>query len=156
MAKACKRCKGTGQEPARAEASPELVAGPALATIEIPLRTFSEGNQRDGSWAQRHRRRKAQREVVLAHLVSKLGIRGGAKLLEQKPLVVIFSRLSPNPQELDQDNLASAFKAVQDATAQWFGVDDAEGGPVSWDYQQGRSKTELYGVRIAITKAVAS
>jgi hypothetical protein len=50
------------------------------------------------------------------------------------PLAVEFTRYSIR--ELDDDNLPSCFKYIRDSIAEFFGVDDSPGSPISWRYSQ--------------------
>ncbi|MCX6950626.1 MAG: hypothetical protein NTV51_00320 [Verrucomicrobia bacterium] len=84
-------------------------------------------------WALKAKVIKAQRtEVMSRWLCLPLADR-------RRPVArVVFVRTSPR--QLDDDNLASAFKAVRDEVASLLGVSDAPGGPVQWRYEQRRGK----------------
>jgi hypothetical protein len=58
----------------------------------------------------------------------------------QLPCTVVLTRYAKGT--LDDDNLASAFKAVRDATAQWLGVNDRRLDVVAWEYRQHRAARE--------------
>lgn len=55
------------------------------------------------------------------------------------------------PRRVDPDNLANAFKAIQDGVAMAFGIDDGDETVVRWDHAQERGK---HGVRVRIERAV--
>jgi len=70
------------------------------------------------------------------------------------PLVVTMTRISPPSatgwMPLDDDNLASALKAVRDEVAAQLGVDDGRAAPVRWVPAQEEGP---WGVRIHIEEA---
>lgn len=91
------------------------------------IKTVSEANQRE-HWTVK-RRRKIQQQTACRYLWRYQ--RGTVTL----PAVVTFKRFSCK--ELDTDNLAGAFKHVQDALAKEIGIDD--GSPlIEWRYTQER------------------
>jgi hypothetical protein len=50
---------------------------------------------------------------------------------------------------LDDDNLASGFKAARDGVADWLGIDD--GSPrLSWRYGQRKSKPGEYAAEVSV------
>jgi len=102
--------------------------------IELPLRIESCANKRE-HWATRARRTKAHRLAALAVPVHPL------------PCVVTLIRVAPR--KLDDDNLASGFKALRDGIADRFGVDD--GDPrIRFKYDQVRGKAKEYGARVLV------
>lgn len=109
---------------------------PALS-VEIPIRTVSETNQRE-HWAQKHRRKRWQQ------FMTKVVLRRMAK----KPKSVIQVRLTRlAPRRLDTDNGVGALKHVQDALAEWLGINDGD-VRVRWFY--GQEKSKAYAVRIEV------
>ncbi len=70
-----------------------------------------------------------------------------ARFFLRCPVVVTITRVAPA--ELDDDNLASAAKAVRDGVADALGCDDGAKTWVAWRYEQ-RKAPGLYEVRIAI------
>lgn len=50
---------------------------------------------------------------------------------------------------LDDDNLASGFKATRDGVADWLGVDDGD-KRLTWRYAQEKGAPKFYGVRIEV------
>lgn len=125
----------------------------SIATT-LDLETRSEANMREHHHTKAARAKK-QREAVTAKLLEQWG--DGAKVLPvyAAPHVqVTLTRLASR--DLDDDNLAGAFKAVRDAIAKWFGVDDGPKGPCRWRYAQERRtgpQKKLGGVRIEIARA---
>lgn len=102
--------------------------------IELPLRIESCANKRE-HWATRARRTKAHRLAAIAVPVHPL------------PCVVTLIRVAPRP--LDDDNLASGFKALRDGIAARFGVDDAD-PRIRFKYEQVRGKAKEYAARVRV------
>lgn len=102
--------------------------------IKVVMPLPSAANLRE-SWRVRARRVKAQREGVLLLLRAK---RQPVPAREAR-LRIVLTRCGTNP--LDDDNLASAFKAVRDGVADWLGRDDGEQA-LRWDYAQAPQRRE--------------
>lgn len=102
--------------------------------IELPLRIESVANRRE-HWATRARRTKTHRLAALAVPLHPL------------PCVVTLTRIAPR--KLDDDNLASGFKALRDGIADRLGVDDGD-ERVRFQYRQERGKRKEYAARVAI------
>lgn len=98
--------------------------------IVIPLRTVSGMNARE-HWSARARRVRAERASV--------GFFVGRAELPTPPCTVRITRVAPS-NGLDDDNLASALKAVRDEVATWLGVDDKRRDLVRYVYAQRRGK----------------
>ncbi len=112
--------------------------GPGRIMVTINrLVTKPESNSRVG-WRADHARRKAQhRAVGLAIFgIDEMGT----------PRAVTLTRLAPR--ECDDDNAVGAMKAVRDAVARAFGVDDGPRGPITWSYAQ--RKRRVPGVEIVL------
>ena len=117
-----------------------------VVTIVLPIRTYSELNQR-GHWTKRARRFGEQRFIAktlareafgyypLSHKVPGALSKWAVKLV----------RVSPGT--LDDDNLRGALKAVRDGIADALGVDDG-GFCVRWEYHQEKGK--CHEVRVEI------
>lgn len=71
----------------------------------------------------------------------------GRKRSFKPPLKVAFVRYSCRT--LDKDNLAGAFKHIQDAVAKIIGIDDGD-GRVEWDYSQERIPTREHYIEVRI------
>lgn len=107
-------------------------------TFALNCQVKSEANQR-GHWAVKHRRFKAQAEILA--IVWRASIHGSLLL----PLRVTFTHLG---RRMDSDNLAGAFKACRDQAAKLLGVDD--GDPrVEWRYEQASGKGVLVKIEAA-------
>jgi hypothetical protein len=111
-----------------------------IVTREITV--VSEANRRD-HWAQKSRRTKSQRHAAYALCI------GPLKEFEIVwPVVVTLTRLGHR--NLDDDNLAGAFKAVRDGIADALGKDDGSRF-IQWHYTQARGDA---GIRIQIAPGV--
>ena len=119
--------------------SPAVTAHPLGGiVVEIPgLRLVSEANSRGHTIAKADRI-ATQRSAV----TSTLRVMGGAVV--PLPCRVGITRLAPRT--LDDDNLASACKAVRDGVAEWLGIDDRD-PRVEWSVAQEKGP---YGVRVEI------
>lgn len=96
----------------------------------IPIRTHSNANKRE-FWRKKADRVKREREAA------RLSWFAAGKPTPTLPAVVTLTRVASR--DLDADNLAGAFKAVQDGLAQCWEIDD--GDPrIRWVYRQRRGK----------------
>lgn len=102
--------------------------------IRFDIKTVSEANQRE-HWATKNRRKKDQQ---YAFLMFWLKSRCADDLIPVGKLTVTFTRYSCKT--LDQDNLAGAFKHVQDELARQLKVDDGDGS-IRWIYAQEKIPT---------------
>src|SRR4030043_1869749 len=108
-----------------------------MIVIELLLKTESELNLR-GHWTSRAKRFKNQHNAVY------WAYHAAGKPTASLPAVVRLVRLGKKT--LDDDNLASSFKAVRDeVAAEILHVDDAD-SRVRWEYAQ--EKSTHYAVRI--------
>jgi hypothetical protein len=117
---------------------------PAPISIRIPLVTVSEANAR-GHWSLKAKRAKKQRSVTA------LTLKAFYRTPPEPPLVITITRIAPR--NLDDDNLASAEKAVRDGVADWLCQND--GDPrLTWRYAQERPEKggPRYAVRIEVTR----
>lgn len=115
--------------------------------FDIPISAPSASNLRE-HWSVRHRRVKGQRAATMAAWVCSTidGPALRAQIAVGSRFVVTLTRLSPRL--LDDDNLRPALKGVRDQLAAILGVDDRPGQPVSWAYDQQKSKRPHVGVKI--------
>ena len=93
-------------------------------SVVLPIRLPSVANLRE-HWSAKARRTKLQRTAA------QLSCRPARALL--LPVVVVLTRVAPRP--LDDDNLASAFKATRDGVADALGIDDRD-ARIAWKYSQ--------------------
>lgn len=90
---------------------------PALATIEIPVKTVSEANSASSAhWRARHKRAKEQNETVLAHMLAHRRAWEHLRL----PLTIVLVRYSVGT--LDRGNDGAALKYVQDGVTDALGI----------------------------------
>lgn len=85
-------------------------------TLDLPIRTVSEANSREG-WRARGKRKVAQQTEVQVEWLNKFGRRK-----VNLPCVVTLTRIGPKL--LDDDNLVGSFKFIRDQVAKMIGVDD--------------------------------
>ncbi len=101
--------------------------------IECPgLIVVSEANRRD-HWAAKRKRQVKQADEMLCCAYA------FGRPPKDVPLAIKFTRTGGK--FLDTDNLAGAFKAVQDALAKWIGRDDGDPS-LSWSYDQEPGKVK--------------
>lgn len=113
----------------------------------LPMALPSCANLRE-HWAVRAKRVKGQRLAATFALRAMVGdVR--AELQAGARLVVTLTRVAPR--QLDDDNLASAFKGVRDGVADVLGIDDRD-TRVAWRYEQekGAPKQAAVGIRIDV------
>lgn len=105
-------------------------------------------------WRARARRAKAHRSIAWAH-VSPVLLRHAVALrsaLAGSGVTVRITRVAPRP--LDDDNLATACKAMRDGITdalRAFGVRDDRDARVRWEYAQGRGVPRQRVVRVEVT-----
>lgn len=107
-----------------------------------PIKLVSEANQSE-HWRVRTRRKKAQQLEMIVALHNNLL---GRKM--RLPCVVKLTRIGPKL--LDKDNLAGAFKFVQDAIASKLKVDDGDRAKVDWQYDQVAIGEHRYNLKVQI------
>jgi hypothetical protein len=107
--------------------------------VFLPIKTISVMNAREHHFV-RARRSKLHRETAFV-LMKNTGTP------PELPLTVTMTRIGFGT--LDDDNLASAFKAARDGVADWLGVDD--GDPrITWIRQQQKGKRGEYGLWVEV------
>jgi hypothetical protein len=110
--------------------------------LVLAVRVVSESNDHTaGHWSARHRRFKAQATV--------LGLVLAGVTVPPLPVSVRWTKLGGN--RLDGDNLAGSFKGLRDALAARYGVGDADGSGIEWEYDQ--APGGHHGVRVLIAAA---
>ena len=113
-------------------------------TLLLPLRLPSAANLRE-NWRVRHRRVKAQRQLVAVYI--------GGKPAPALPVVVTLTRVAPRA--LDSDNLQSAFKGIRDEVAKWLGFPDND-PRIRWDYAQRKGGVGEYAVVVTVERTGAT
>lgn len=102
--------------------------------VEIPIRVESVANLRE-HWGKKAARAKAHRAAAI--VVPK----------HELPCRVTLMRIAPR--NLDDDNLASAFKNLRDGIADRLGVKDND-PRVDWKYEQAKGKPKEYTAFVKI------
>ena len=97
-----------------------------LIVVVLPLKIISEANSRD-YWRKSAARKKLHRATARALLQSY------ARPMHAGPIGITLTRRGPR--RLDDDNLASGFKAARDGVADWLGIDDGS-ERLTWAYAQ--------------------
>lgn len=110
-----------------------------MTTVIIPIRISSPLNGSQGNFWKDAKERKKQRTAVAWSLRQ-------CAPLPSPPVVVTMTRIAPR--ELDDDNLAGAFKSIRDETASALGCGDSVRDPIQWVYKQVKAKG--YAVEINI------
>lgn len=108
-------------------------------TLELPIRTVSEANQRE-HWGKKASRAKKQRNATCMRLFAAFG-----KAPRKPPDCITLTRIAPRA--LDSDNLAGSFKAIRDGIQDWCGVNDRD---LVFAYAQRKGKPKEYAVEIAM------
>jgi hypothetical protein len=117
-------------------------------TFVVPRETKASVNQRED------RRRRAERTQAERHDTHWLLMQHrvpGYRVLKRARLVRYYTHLP-----LDDDNIASALKAIRDEIAAWFNVDDSARSGISWEPDQekvGRESLINGHVRVELTLA---
>lgn len=120
--------------------------GSEVTEVLLPVRTWSEANQR-GHWGKRARRAKKQREAA------RLLVRAARCALPNSGKVVVtLTRIAPRA--MDTDNLAVGLKAVRDGVADALDVDDGS-SRIEWRYAQEQGNPGDYAVRVRICQQEA-
>jgi hypothetical protein len=104
--------------------------------ILLPLNIVSVANLRE-HWRKKAKRTQAHRAAAVV-VPTRLPL----------PAVVTLTRIAPRP--LDDDNLASAFKALRDGIADRFGVPDNH-PDLTWRYAQRKGAVRQYAAEIVIS-----
>lgn len=94
--------------------------------VRFDIKLVSEANTRE-HWRKRNERKKAQQlEFMVEWRRHKPRV--------QLPAVITFTRYANKM--MDEDNLAGAFKHVQDQLARELKIDDGDRSRVTWKYTQ--------------------
>lgn len=112
--------------------------------LELPIRIVSEANRRE-HWRTKSQRTKAHRLAARLTCIASVGwprVRADAGA---GGVAITLTRRAPR--RLDDDNLASGFKATRDGVADALGVDDGD-ARLAWSYAQ--QPCARYGIRIEI------
>jgi crossover junction endodeoxyribonuclease RusA len=114
-----------------------VVVDTQASLYELPIRIESVANKRE-HWGKKAARTKLHRFAALA--------------IQPHPLPCVVTLIRVAPRQLDDDNLASGFKALRDGIADRLGVKDND-PRVQWKYAQVRGKAKEYAARVRIEAA---
>ena len=112
----------------------------AVVCVILPLHIRSEANSRD------HWRIKAKR-VQLHRNCAELLLRNHPRPRTDGPIQITLTRIAPR--RLDDDNLASGFKAARDGVADWLGIDDGA-KRLEWRYAQRKGRPGQLGAEVVV------
>ena len=111
-----------------------------MVCVRLPLKIISEANSRD-HWRKSAERKKEHRMIARAILQQH------ARPMHNGSVRILLTRIGPRV--LDDDNLASGFKACRDGVADWLGIDD--GSPrLAWSYDQSKGSAREYAAIVAV------
>ena len=122
-----------------------------LLTYVLPLRIVSEANLRE-HFRAKSRRVKRHRRTAWVHTLRAFGDSTAIAAALMFPVVVTMTRVAPRT--LDDDNLASAFKATRDGIADALCDGDDRDPRVTWRVAQERGAAKVYAVRVEIARAL--
>ena len=111
----------------------------------VPVKATFTLNSRE-HWAQRARKRKAERTAVQLAWFATVRIHHAWEVIGAA-CVITLTRIGPR--KLDGDNVQGALKAIRDEVAAQLGVDDGD-DRLTWHYAQERGE---YAVRVVIETA---
>jgi len=106
----------------------------------LPVRIVSEANVRE-HWRKVAQRKQSHRRTAL------LMLRATPCPCSDEQITITLTRIAPRT--LDDDNLASGFKAVRDGVADWLGIDDGS-TRLSWRYAQRKGPPTVYEAEIVV------
>ena len=116
-----------------------------MISVILPIKIVSEANLRQ-HWrkvAARTRQHRQTARLVLQQYARPMG--------DGEVFTITLTRVAPRT--LDDDNLASGFKAARDGVADWLGIDD--GSPrIRWQYAQERGRAGEYAARVCVVWSV--
>ena len=111
-----------------------------VVCVRLPLQIISEANSRD-HWRKSSARKKSHR------MIARSVLQQHARPMHDGAVTILLTRIGPRT--LDDDNLASGFKACRDGVADWLGIDD--GSPrLSWRYGQCKSRPGEYAAEVSV------
>ena len=108
--------------------------------LTLPLKIISEANSRQ-HWRQAAPRKALHRATARAMCQQH------ARPRHDGPITITLTRIAPRT--LDDDNLASGFKAVRDGVADWLGIDDGS-KRLAWRYAQAKGAPNGYAAEIVV------
>lgn len=111
-----------------------------MVCVRVPIRIISEANSRQ-HWRKAAARKKEHRSIA------RLVLQQHARPMHEGAVRILLTRIAPRV--LDDDNLASGFKAARDGVADWLGIDDGS-KRLAWSYAQAKGATGEYAAIVAV------
>lgn len=112
-----------------------------MIAVTLPLKIVSESNQRC-HWREKSARARQHRSTARLMMAVEAGPAPIAP-----GIVITLTRIAPR--ELDDDNLASGFKATRDGVADWLGIDDGS-KRLKWLYAQRKGRPGQYAALVTV------
>lgn len=112
-----------------------------LVKVTIPIKIESVANLRE-NWRERAKRSKKHRTAAYCYLAMY-----SQPINTVGPMTITLTRIATR--QLDDDNLASGFKAVRDGVADWLKRPDND-PLISWRYSQEKGEPKKYAASITI------
>lgn len=136
---------GNGREAADGRNEGRATMKIAIKGMRLVNGTNERGLTRGAAMAKANRIAK-QRAAGCHNVIAHAG--GISKARAMLPVIVTIVRIAPR--KLDLGNLWASVKPVQDGIADAFGVDDREGGPITWRVAQRKGGVREYGCEVLI------
>lgn len=115
-----------------------------MVCVVLPIKVISEANCRD-HWRKSAPRKALHRCTARSLLLARAGRGPGAAAGQ---ISITLTRIAPRT--LDDDNLASGFKATRDGVADWLGIDDGS-KRLTWRYEQRKGTAGQYAAEVVVT-----
>lgn len=115
------------------------------------LRLISEANERE-HWSKKYSRSDSQKLIVAIALSKRPELQRMLKAHFDEGGIVFVKFTRFGPKKLDKDNLAGAFKHVQDAVAAYYDLDDGDERWV-WEYDYALSKKYALLIQLNFLKS---
>lgn len=117
-----------------------------MIRVELPIQIVSEANRRE-HWRAVANRKRIHRACAFTLLARHSDGPCVKTPSEIGPYIITLTRIGPRT--LDDDNLASGFKACRDGVADWLGIDDGD-KRLTWRYAQRKGKPKQYAAEVQI------
>lgn len=117
-----------------------------MIRVQIPIKIVSEANRRE-HFRVVAKRKALHRFNAQACMAFKLNPGFLMRHGQCDAITITLTRIGPRT--LDDDNLASGFKACRDGVADWLGIDDGD-KRLTWRYDQRKGKPKEYAAEVQI------
>ena len=111
-----------------------------MIRVELPIHIVSEANMRE-HFRVVAKRKALHRQTARWHMQCFL------RPVPERAATITLTRIGPRM--LDDDNLASGFKACRDGVADWLGIDDGD-KRLTWRYAQRKGPARHYSAEVLI------